>query len=88
MIKLKTMAKTTIKTKGTNATGLKPDGVIFPYSLTRNLAKTVMEKVNTKVSKICINGLKNNTFYAKLSVKVVQKLNTADCEFSDAIVFA
>src|SRR4030042_199133 len=56
-----------------SAIALKLDGVNSPRPLTHDLLKSIIEKLNAKVSKIYINGLKDNTFYAKLSIEVARK---------------
>ena len=45
-----------------SAIALKLDGVDSPRPLTHDLLKSVIEKLNAKVSRIYISELKNNTF--------------------------
>ncbi len=71
-----------------SAIALKLDGIIPPRPLTHDLLKSIIEKLNAKVSKIYINGLKDNTFYARISLKVAQKELNIDCRPSDAIALA
>jgi bifunctional DNase/RNase len=71
-----------------SAIALKLDGIDSPRPLTHDLLKSVIEKLNAKVSKIHINALKNNTFYAKITLKISQKKLNIDCRPSDAIALA
>ncbi len=68
-----------------SAIALKLDGVDSPRPLTHDLLKSVIEKLNAKVFKIYISELKNNTFYAKIILKIAQKKLNIDCRPSDAI---
>ena len=71
-----------------SAIALKLDGVDSPRPLTHDLLKSVIEKLNAKVSKIYINELKDNTFYAKIILEKAQKNFNIDCRPSDAIALA
>ena len=71
-----------------SAIALKLDGIASPRPLTHDLLKSVIEKLNAKVSKIYISGLKNNTFYAKIILNMAQKKLDIDCRPSDAIALA
>jgi len=71
-----------------SAIALKLDGVNSPRPLTHDLLKSIIEKLNAKVSKIYINGLKDNTFYAKILLEVAQRKLNIDCRPSDAIALA
>lgn len=71
-----------------SAIALKLDGVNSPRPLTHDLLKSIIEKLNAKVSKIYINGLKDNTFYAKILLEVARRKLNIDCRPSDAIALA
>lgn len=71
-----------------SAIALKLDGVDSPRPLTHDLLKSIIEKLNAKVSRIYINELKDNTFYAKISIIAAKKKLNIDCRPSDAIALA
>jgi bifunctional DNase/RNase len=71
-----------------SAIALELDGVNSPRPLTHDLLKSIIEKLNAKVSKVYINGLKDNTFYAKILLEVAQRKLNIDCRPSDAIALA
>jgi len=71
-----------------SAIALKLDGTKSPRPLTHDLLKSAIEKLNAKIYKISINKLKDNTFYAKISLKSDRKKFDIDCRPSDAIALA
>lgn len=71
-----------------SAIALKLGGVQSPRPLTHDLLKSVIEKLNAKVLRICINDLRNNTFYAKILLQTPKKKLNIDCRPSDAIALA
>lgn len=71
-----------------SAIASKLDGVNSPRPMTHDLLKSVIEKLNARVSKIHINELKDNTFYAKIILKIAQRKLNIDCRPSDAIALA
>ncbi len=71
-----------------SAIALKLDGAKSLRPLTHDILKSIIEKLNAKVSEIYINELKDNTFYAKISLKSARKKINIDCRPSDAIALA
>ncbi|MDD5455226.1 MAG: bifunctional nuclease family protein [Candidatus Ratteibacteria bacterium] len=71
-----------------SAIAIKLDGVNSARFLTHDLIKSIIEKLKAKVSKIYINGLKDNTFHAKILLEAAQKKLNIDCRPSDAIALA
>ena len=71
-----------------SAIALKLEGIASPRPLTHDLLKSIIEKLNAKVSKIYITELKDNTFYAKILIIAAQRKMNIDCRPSDAIALA
>lgn len=64
-------------------------GVAPPRPMTHDMLKEVIDKTGAKLSRIIINDVKENTFFAlaELMTKENQKI-TIDCRPSDAIALA
>jgi bifunctional DNase/RNase len=63
-------------------------GQSFQRPLTHDLLKTVIEGLGGKVRKICIEELKNNTFYAKIFIDKDEEIVGIDARPSDSIALA
>jgi uncharacterized protein len=64
------------------------EGTPPPRPLTHDLLKSVLERLNATVEAVLVDDLYNNTYYAKLSVRVDSKVIDIDCRPSDAIALA
>jgi bifunctional DNase/RNase len=64
------------------------DGTPPPRPLTHDLLKAVMERLNGQMEAVLVDDLYNNTYYAKLTVRVDSKVIDIDCRPSDAIALA
>lgn len=64
------------------------DGTPPPRPLTHDLLKSVLERLNASIEFVLVDDLYNNTYYAKLSVRVDSKVMDIDCRPSDAIAVA
>ncbi|NOZ63380.1 MAG: bifunctional nuclease family protein [Caldiserica bacterium] len=71
-----------------SAIAIKLEGVQTPRPLTHDLLRTIIESFNGKVSRIVINDLKDNVFYAKILIKLGRKTMEIDSRPSDAIALA
>lgn len=71
-----------------NAIALEMEKVCTPRPMTHDLIKNIIEGVNAKIIHIMVNDLKDNTFYAKISLKINDTEITIDSRPSDAIAVA
>ncbi|MCX7725393.1 MAG: bifunctional nuclease family protein [Chitinispirillaceae bacterium] len=67
---------------------LQLNGIPFPRPLTHDLFKTVISEFNGTVIKTEICDLKDNTFYARLTINCGGKVVSFDARPSDAIAIA
>jgi hypothetical protein len=59
-----------------------------PRPLTHDLLKNVVENLGAELREVVITGLYNNTYYAKIVIKLDGKLTEIDSRPSDAIALA
>ena len=60
----------------------------FQRPLTHDLMKTVIQGLGAKIRKVCIEDLKNNTFYAKIFIEKDDEIVGIDARPSDSIALA
>lgn len=60
----------------------------FQRPLTHDLLKTVIQGLGAKIRKVCIEDLKNNTFYAKIFIEKDDEIVGIDARPSDSIALA
>lgn len=60
----------------------------FQRPLTHDLLKTAIEGLGAKIRKVCIEDLKNNTFYAKIFIEKDDEIVGIDARPSDSIALA
>ena len=60
----------------------------FQRPLTHDLMKTIIQGLGAKITKICIEDLKNNTFYAKIFMEKGEEIVGIDARPSDSIALA
>lgn len=70
------------------AMSLELEKVQTPRPMTHDLLKNIVDGIKAKVNHVVINDLKDNTFYAIISLKIRDEVITIDARPSDAIVFA
>lgn len=70
------------------AISLELEKVQTPRPMTHDLLKNIIEGIKAKVDRVVINDLKNNTFYAIISLRIRDEIINIDARPSDAIVFA
>lgn len=71
-----------------NAIKLKLSGIKAPRPLTHDLLLTVIESFSSKLSKVIIDKLQSNTFFAKLCLAVNGKEVLIDARPSDGVALA
>ncbi|MCP4665279.1 MAG: bifunctional nuclease family protein [Deltaproteobacteria bacterium] len=64
------------------------EGVKFSRPMTHDLLKNMMEMVNAEITKIEVNDLKNNTYYALIHFKQGEKMMSIDARPSDALALS
>ena len=64
------------------------EGIKFSRPMTHDLLKNVMKMVNAEVTKIEVNDLKDNTYYALIHFKQGEKLMSIDARPSDALALS
>lgn len=67
---------------------LEIEGIKPPRPLTHDLLKSLIENLGASVNEVLISELKENTFYAKISIEVSTLVNDIDARPSDAIALA
>jgi bifunctional DNase/RNase len=63
-------------------------GQSFQRPLTHDLMKTIIHGLGAKIRKVCIEDLKNNTFYAKIFIDKADEIVGIDARPSDSIALA
>ena len=71
-----------------NAIALEMEDVPVPRPLTHDLIKNILEVVQATVSRIVINDMKDNTFFAVILLSIDGNEVTIDSRPSDAIALA
>lgn len=70
------------------AIALQMETVETPRPMTHDLIKNLIIGINVDVSHICVNDLKDNTFYAIISINTNEGIVEIDSRPSDAIAVA
>ena len=70
------------------AISMKLDQVKIDRPLTHDLMHSFLESVDTKVTKVVVNALKENTYYAEVNLERGDKRLVIDARPSDAIIVA
>ena len=71
-----------------NAIALQMEGVTTPRPMTHDLLKNVIRQIEGDVTRVVINSLEENTFYAQIHIKLANRELTVDSRPSDAIALA
>jgi hypothetical protein len=71
-----------------NAIALEMEKVNPPRPMTHDLIKNIFDSVDANVTKICVSDLKDNTFFAVITVQVGDTSVDIDSRPSDAIAVA
>ncbi|GMT41798.1 MAG: hypothetical protein IEMM0002_0209 [bacterium] len=71
-----------------NAIALEMEKISTPRPMTHDLIKNIINGLDAKINHICVNDLKDNTFYAQISVQINGGDVDIDSRPSDAIAVA
>jgi len=71
-----------------NAIAIALEKIDIGRPLTHDLLKNIIESLNTKVDKVYIHSLKENTFYATIFLNINDKILEIDSRPSDAMALA
>ncbi len=71
-----------------DAIAVKLQGVSVPRPLTHDLLQSVIDTLGASVNSIIVNELKNDTFYAKITLNVDEGQMEVDSRPSDALALA
>ena len=71
-----------------NAIALEMEKIATPRPMTHDLIKNIVDGVEATVNYVCVNELKDNTFYAVISLMVAGMEVSIDSRPSDAIAVA
>ncbi len=70
------------------AIALQMESVVTPRPMTHDLIKNIINGLDVDVNHICVNDLKDNTFYAVVSININDGAVEIDSRPSDAIAIA
>jgi uncharacterized protein len=71
-----------------NAIALKMENIATPRPMTHDLLRNLLGCLDTRVDRVVINALKENTFFALIHLRRGQETLTIDSRPSDAIALA
>jgi uncharacterized protein len=71
-----------------NAIALQMEGVTTPRPMTHDLLRNVIRQIEGDVTRVVINNLEENTFYAQIHIRLAGRDHTIDSRPSDAIALA
>jgi bifunctional DNase/RNase len=71
-----------------NAIALEMEKVSTPRPMTHDLIKNILDGINATVKQICVNDLRDNTFFAEIMVQINGAQYPIDSRPSDAIALA
>ncbi len=71
-----------------NAIALEMEKISTPRPMTHDLIKNIIGGLNAEINHVCVSDLKDNTFYAVISVRMNGKDVDIDSRPSDAIAVA
>tara|TARA_B100000902_G_C27277217_1_gene899537 strand:- start:1198 stop:1731 length:534 start_codon:yes stop_codon:yes gene_type:complete len=67
---------------------IKLQKVNLPRPLTHDLMITLFERLNVSIEYVLVDSMKNETFFAKIAIKINDKIEMIDSRASDAIALA
>lgn len=77
-----------VGTTEAQAIALQLEGIMPPRPLTHDLMRNLLESINVEISKIVVNDLRENTYFASISLKIKKDGYDIDARPSDAIALA
>ena len=79
---------TEAETTEAQAIALQLEGIMPPRPLTHDLMRNLLQSISVKISKIVVNDLRENTYFAAISLKIKKDDYDIDARPSDAIALA
>ena len=64
------------------------EGIVPPRPMTHDLLKEMLDHMGVQLTKVVVNEIKSNTYFATVHMLVKEKLHTVDARPSDAIALA
>ncbi len=77
-----------VGTTEAQAIALQLEGIMPPRPLTHDLMKNLMESIKAEISRIVVNDLRENTYFAAITLQVKKDAYEIDARPSDAIALA
>lgn len=77
-----------VGTTEAQAIALQLEGIMPPRPLTHDLMKNLMESIKVEISRIVVNDLRENTYFAAISLQIKKDSYEIDARPSDAIALA
>ncbi len=77
-----------VGTTEAQAIALQLEGIIPPRPLTHDLMRNLLDSIEVEITKIIVNDLRENTYFAAINLKLNKKLLEVDARPSDAIALA
>ncbi|MBC8180256.1 bifunctional nuclease family protein [candidate division KSB1 bacterium] len=77
-----------VGTTEAQAIALQLEGIMPPRPLTHDLMKNLMESIKAEISRIVVNDLRENTYFAAITLQVKKNAYEIDARPSDAIALA
>lgn len=71
-----------------SALAMELEGMVTPRPFTHDLIKSIIEGLQGKVTQVCVHGLRNDTFFAKITISRGKKKINIDARPSDALALA
>lgn len=71
-----------------NAIALQMEGVTTPRPMTHDLLRNIIRQIEGDVTRVVINSLEENTFYAQIHIRLANRELMVDSRPSDAIALA
>ncbi len=70
------------------AIAMELEGIVAPRPLTYDLIKSIIEGLQGKVTQVCVHGLEDHAFFAKITISRAKKKVNIDARPSDALALA
>ena len=71
-----------------SAIATKLEDIDLPRPMTHDLLKNIIEAFNAKVERVVVTDLRENTYYAEITIQIGERILEVDSRPSDAIALA
>ena len=71
-----------------DAIAIKLQKISLPRPLTHDLIISILEEISMKIEYVLIDDIKEETYFAKIAIKINEKITLIDARASDAIAIA